>query len=132
MAFDTYGSEDIEVFVGKTFVKIENINDGELLFWAEDKKNSYRMTHHQDCCESVYLSEVIGDLDDLVGVPVLRAEEVVSNGGGDDDGYGSSTWTFYKISTIKGTVTLRWYGESNGYYSEGVNIDAWVEDAVSH
>ena len=125
MAFDSYGSEDIDVFVGKTFVKIENINDGELLFWAEDKKNSYRMTHHQDCCESVYLSEVIGDLDDLVGVPILHADCVVSDGGQDDDGYGSSTWTFYRLSTIRGSVTLRWYGESNGYYSESVEINAY-------
>lgn len=131
MSWDNYDTAGVEEFVGKTFVKIENKDDGELLFWTEGKSGSYRMCHHQACCENVYLSEVIGDLDDIVGVPVLRAEEVVSNGGGDDDGYGSSTWTFYKISTIKGTVTLRWYGESNGYYSETVDIDRW-RDEIPH
>lgn len=128
MAFNTYGSVDITDFVGKTFVKIENRDDAELFFWAEDNKNSFRMCHHQDCCESVYLSEVIGDLDDLVGVPILHADCVTSDGGMDDDGYGSSTWTFYRLSTIRGSVTLRWYGESNGYYSEEISIDAYRSD----
>ena len=72
--------------------------------------------------------DIVGDLEALVGEPLLIAEEVVNDQNVNPDGIkqfdyqDSFTWTFYKLSTIKGSVTIRWYGESNGYYSESVSF----------
>jgi hypothetical protein len=84
------------------------------------------MAHSQDCCESVSIEDIAGDLKDLIGSPILFAEESTNSddpapeGRYQDDG---SLWTFYRLGTIKGTVVIRWYGSSNGYYGVGVNFD---------
>lgn len=73
--------------------------------------------------------DIAGDFQDLLGSPVLLAEEVISDNETpegvkpQDQADDSFTWTFYKLSTIKGSVTIRWYGESNGYYSESVDFE---------
>lgn len=88
--------------------------------------SEYLLYHVQDCCESVYLEDIVGDIGDLYDAEVISAEEVDSgNTPPIEEKYGgpeSYTWTFYKIQTNKGAVTLRFYGTSNGYYSERVNF----------
>ena len=109
---------EINIFLGLTFVKIVNKNDEELIF-TTDEGAEYIMYHEQDCSEHVYLEDICGDLDDLLNSPILMAEESYSSKEDDD---GSETWTFYNLATIKGYVDLRWYGSSNGYYSECISI----------
>jgi len=138
---------DMKDLEGLVFTSVVRDDDIEELRFVSDSGETFRMYHDQDCCESVYLDDIEGDLEDLVDTPILVAREAASDSrreaerdilqgeeyvmhklstfgeeqtirGGDD----SETWTFYLFRTIKGSVTLRWYGYSNGYYSESVNI----------
>jgi hypothetical protein len=97
------------------------VNGEEMIFIAEDGA-THRFHHYQDCCESVDINDICGDLSDLVGSPIVQAEAVEGDSGRTDD-YDSCTWTFYKFATVKGSVTVRWLGQSNGYYSESVSYD---------
>lgn len=136
--------------VGVTIIDVRGLHDGseEVEFECSDGQ-TFKMYHVEDCCEDVCLAEIVGDVDDIIGVPVLRAEEATSEGKIENDLYhandsyekaqavrrklsgqdnperyadSSQTWTFYKIDTAKGDLVLRWFGTSNGYYSESVDF----------
>lgn len=113
----------IAALLGKTLVDVTRVDDTAIVFTTTDG-DVYRMYHEQDCCEDVSIDDIEGDLQSLVGNPILVAEEVSNNDSRDPDReYGDSfTWTFYKLATIKGHVDIRWFGSSNGYYSEGVYV----------
>lgn len=109
---------------GVTLVKVENKGDESLELTAADGR-SFSLYHSQDCCESVSIEDIAGDLNDLIGSPIVFAEESTSSENPPDikkDYQDSFTWTFYRLGTVKGTVVVRWYGESNGYYSESVDF----------
>lgn len=105
--------------IGRTFVKI--VEDGFELKFIDADGNYFRFYHQQDCCESVEIESVVGDLNDLLGEPILRAEESITVS--EMPYQQSQTWTFYKFATRKGYVDVRWIGESNGYYSESVDLE---------
>ena len=114
--------QGIKVLRGKTLIKIEVSKNGDkdYIEFTTSENQIFLMVHEQDCCESVTIEDVCGDINDLLDTPILKACE--SGKEGDDDEFGSSYWTFYKLATIKGSVDIRWYGSSNGYYSETVSF----------
>ena len=111
---------DFSSLLGEVILEI-NLEDEVIEFVTKD--SYYILYHDYDCCESVYVESVVGDINNLIGRPILLAEEIVSYENPIDVEYDDSfTWTFYKIATIKGYVDIRWYGTSNGYYSESVSL----------
>ena len=94
--------------------------DDEIIFYCTDG-TAYRMYHEQDCCESVTIDDICGDIELLIGKPISFAREATNSGDTEDDD--SFTYTFYHIANLNTYVTIRWYGESNGYYSESVTFE---------
>jgi hypothetical protein len=106
-----------ENLVGRTLTDV--LAGKEMVTFTDDLGNKYEMYHSQDCCESVWLDDECGSWDDILGEKLLGAyENSMENANASESG----TWTFYTLVTFKGSMTLRWCGESNGYYSEGVDF----------
>ena len=120
-----------EDLVGKTIQSISGATEGgKAIVITLTSGEEYVMYHEQDCCESVNINDIEGDIEDLIGTPITMAEEarncedLFEKGPVDPDEYEqrSFTWTFYRLATVRGYVTIRWFGESNGYYSESVTF----------
>lgn len=121
---------NIEELLGKTIVDIYGAEvESEAIAFICSDGSKYLMYHEQDCCESVDVNDICGDISCLLNAPLTKAEEVIDSTM-EQDGVKyyewsepeSYTWTFYHLATVKGYVTIRWYGESNGYYSESADF----------
>lgn len=123
-------------FVGLNFVN-EHLKNGlievsglvpgndRIIFYCKDG-TEILMYHDQNCCERVFIEsadsydnndDIYTDCDWCIIEEVSNVDkEPMSNY---EESY---TWTFYNIKTNKGYDTIRWYGSSNGYYSESVDF----------
>ena len=130
----TATDEVLEALVGQTLRSAEKRDDerwGDILALTTQDGYLVELYHEQDCCESVDIEDIAGDLDDLVGAQLVLCEESTSwkTDPAPEHPDNSWTWSFYKFATNKGHVTVRWLGESNGYYSETVNVRVTHLDA---
>lgn len=122
---DKYRTAEFKELVGETLSSVEGkVGDEEIIFTTKSGRK-FKLYHIQDCCESVLVNDICGDWADLLSLPIVQAEEITETPFYPHSDWRpeSFTWTFYKISTRKGTVTIRWWGESNGYYSESVDFE---------
>lgn len=114
--------------MGKTIADIQGLKKDSEYVQIRFTDGSYlSMYHEQDCCESVTLEDFDNDAETLIGSTMLKVEECISNENDEEfnplaDYDYSYTWTFYTIFTSKGIMKLRWYGTSNGWYSEDVTL----------
>lgn len=78
---------------GKTLKSIDGArtDSDEIIFTAETGER-WVMLHEQDCCESVSVEDICGDISDLIGTPVIVAEEREYDGGALEEWDESFTW----------------------------------------
>ena len=95
------------------------------VFFETSNELIYLMSHKQQCCEDVYIDDICGKPRDILNLPILLAEEVSNHDNPKEHDYDTDThtWTFYKLVTMEGSLTIRWYGVSSGNYSEIVEFE---------
>ncbi|MCQ5895304.1 hypothetical protein MZC75_18190 [Escherichia coli] len=119
----------INEMLGCTFKEVFKNENDELVFRGDYSRGVwgtvFTFFHFQECCEKVWIEDIVGDLDDLQGEPLTEAEVVTEEC---DVGECHQTWSFFKFGTSKGCVTVRWCGESLGFYSERVSLKRELTD----
>lgn len=119
---------------GLTITKIDGLNRlSEKVTIHTKEGRVFEMYHNQDCCEVVYLADFhvykgyVGEVTEAkVETNNIDTPEALYyyNEDGTETLYYDKAWlwTFYIINTEVGKITLRWFGSSNGYYSEEVDF----------
>lgn len=111
----------LDQLVGMTLLKI---SAGDDYVSITTNVGRYQLYHSQDCCECVRITEVEGDLSEMEGLEIERAEEEVDCDHGSTYGTGTQTTYTLKAKGLDKVFKIIWLGESNGYYSESVSFSA--------
>lgn len=115
---------EIDVLVGEVLTHIDtDKNNNEIMLTTQSGK-IILIYHDQDCCESVSIEDTKGNWHDLIGKVIVEAsKDEIYKGDPPPEFPDSWTWTTLKFRVDGATVISRWFGESNGYYSESVDIE---------
>lgn len=68
---------NFNVLIGEVLTSITK--GKERIFIATQSNKMFVMEHQQDCCESVDIHEILGDANDVIGLPITKAEELESS-----------------------------------------------------
>jgi hypothetical protein len=116
----------LNAIIGTIFIDVKHNDAQNRIEFITNSNELYILAHKQDCSESVVIEDICGDLEDLINSPILKADESSnvdkSKSLSFNEDICSATWTFYKFATLNGYVDIRFYGESNGCYSETANL----------
>jgi hypothetical protein len=118
MAEVTYS--DIKKIVGETLAYVDVDPEGDHILLTTVSGRQFSIFHRQDCCESVRIQGLDGEWSELFGKVIQEAKHEEEDL---QETYESGTLTALTFKVDGATVVSRWIGESNGYYSECVNVD---------
>ena len=121
---------NIQELAGKKIVAIDIVDDsskGHEIRIEIEGGRVFRFYHSQDCCEWVTIEpsqDGDGSLLSLVGKEIREVSmEAIESGDPPPEHPDSWTRTTITFRTDSETVISRWIGESNGYYSEDVDLE---------
>ncbi len=115
---------EIGAIVGEVLTHIDtNESNDEILLTTRSGK-TIKIFHQQDCCENVRIEGTDGNWHDIVGKVIIEASKSEFDECEPKPSEWAESWTRteLKFRSDAATVISRWIGESNGYYSEGVDI----------
>ncbi|MDR6216149.1 hypothetical protein [Paracidovorax wautersii] len=121
---------DLGLLLGKTLVKVEGDVYSELLHMLGEDGTAYVLGNAQTRDDGyewglVQIEDIAGDLNDLVGSPITQAEEV-----SDLSKRGICGWTFYRLSTAKGQVVIRFCdNDYDTFYARWVDFMIFPPEA---
>ena len=114
-------TEPVKELIGETLTHIDADESGDTIRMETASGKVITLYHFQDCCESVRIEDTQGNWHDLIGKVIVGAEKRDGQFG---EPYEADSWTRteFTFKVDDATVISRWIGESNGYYSESVDI----------
>ena len=108
--------KSFEDMLGKTMKLVVVDEDEETVVLMAVDGEKYRF--FEDIHSGVRMDGVSGDLSNLVGSPLLVADERVESSSvriqGLHEEWEFRTWTFHEFATAKGSVTVRWSSHTDG------------------
>ena len=124
-----WSNDNIDLLKGLTVKTIDAFEGGGDIMITTNCGRQFRFTHFQDCCEHVDIYSIDGDLKRLEGFRLVDVQmETVDEPEGwadSDEAKWADSYTFTDVvfKTNAQTICVKWFGESNGYYSEGVDFE---------
>jgi hypothetical protein len=111
-----------DVLVGEVLDAVDIDREENQILLTTRSGRKFLVYHEQDCCETVAISGQDGNFDKLIGKPIVEARDFAVDTGESESDYDSQTTTTLVFRVDDQTVISRWIGDSNGYYSESVDI----------
>jgi serine/threonine protein phosphatase PrpC len=110
------------VLVGEVLDAVDIDKEENQILLTTRSGRKFLVYHEQDCCEKVQIVGQDGNFDNLIGKPLIEARDFAVDTGESESDYDSQTTTTLVFRVDDQTVVSRWVGDSNGYYSESVDI----------
>ena len=111
---------EFSALVGEVLDAVDIDREENQILLTTRSGRKFLVYHEQDCCETVAISGQDGSFDKLIGKVIVEVRDIAVDTG--DDEIDSQTTTTLVFRVDDQTIISRWIGDSNGYYSESVDI----------